>query len=72
MDARGDLVGPRPSLQRSALVCPHPEALGVVGGVIAHNSFFPHSPHPLPPLQLLERGDRIFLAFTNHRITHDF
>jgi hypothetical protein len=35
MDARGDLVGPRPSLQRSTFVCPHPVASGVVGNTIA-------------------------------------
>jgi hypothetical protein len=32
MDARGDLVGPRPFLQRSRSVCPHPVTFGVVEG----------------------------------------
>jgi hypothetical protein len=32
MDARGDLVGPTPSLQRSRYGLPAPRTFGVVGG----------------------------------------
>jgi hypothetical protein len=37
MDARGDLVGPRPMLQQSTSVCPHPVAFGIVGSGIPQN-----------------------------------
>jgi hypothetical protein len=68
MDARGDLVGPRPLLQRSIFVCPHPETFGVAGGVIPQISFASqsirlHHPgaHTLGCQEYLKMTSRAFL-----------